>query len=91
MDGFPAQAMIRTWLRAGVVEQGQFSPTEEGTPQGGGISPLLLNIALHGMEAAAGVRYRESGVMAGTTVPGAPVLVRYADDGVPRTLKEAPM
>jgi RNA-directed DNA polymerase len=33
MDGFPAKEMIRTWLRAGVVEHGQFSPTEEGTPQ----------------------------------------------------------
>jgi hypothetical protein len=55
---------------------------------GGVISPLLLNVALHGMEEAAGVRYR-TGVKAGDTVPSAPVLVRYADDRVPRTLKEA--
>ena len=33
-----------------------FAPTGEGTPQGGIISPLLLNIALHGLEEAAGVR-----------------------------------
>lgn len=77
---FPGKGMIRKWLKAGVVEKGRFSPTEEGTPQGGGISPLLLNIALHGMETAAGVRYYTSGRNAGATVPRSPVLVRYADD-----------
>jgi RNA-directed DNA polymerase len=44
------------------------------------ISPVLLNIALHGMEKAAGVRYRTSGANAGRVMPGSPVLVRYADD-----------
>jgi RNA-directed DNA polymerase len=80
LGAFPGKGMIRKWLKAGVVERGSFSPTEEGTPQGGGISPLLLNIALHGMETAAGVRYYNSGRNAGATVPGSPVLVRYADD-----------
>src|SRR6266511_4240094 len=46
---------------------------------GGVISPLLLNVALHGMEEAAGVRYRRTGD-AGRAVPGSPVLIRYADD-----------
>ena len=55
---FPARGMIRQWLKAGVVENGRLSRTEEGTPQGGVVSPLLLNIALHGMETAAGARYR---------------------------------
>jgi hypothetical protein len=41
--------MIDGWLKAGVVEMETFSPTEEGTPQGGVISPLLMNVALHGM------------------------------------------
>ena len=55
---FPARDMIRDWLKAGVFEPGKgFAPTEEGTPQGGVISPLLLNVALHGLEEAAGVRY----------------------------------
>ena len=41
---FPARGMIRDWLKAGVFEPGKgFAPTEEGTPQGGVISPLLLN------------------------------------------------
>jgi hypothetical protein len=43
---------------AGVIEAGRFSPTEEGTAQGAVISPLLLNIALHGMEEAAAGRYQ---------------------------------
>jgi len=41
---------IKSWLKSGVMERGKFSSTEEGTPQGGVISPLLANIALHGME-----------------------------------------
>jgi RNA-directed DNA polymerase len=44
------------------------------------ISPLLLNVAMHGLEEAAGVRYRAVGVHAGETEAGSPVLVRYADD-----------
>jgi RNA-directed DNA polymerase len=43
------------------------------------ISPLLLNVALHGLEEAAGVRYH-TGARAGETVAGSPVLIRYADD-----------
>jgi RNA-directed DNA polymerase len=43
------------------------------------ISPLLLNVALHGMEDAAGVGYL-SGTHIGHTAPGSPVVVRYADD-----------
>ncbi len=38
---------VRKWLKAGVVEEGQKSIPEEGTPQGGSISPLLANIYLH--------------------------------------------
>ena len=41
---------------------------------------MLLNVALHGLEEAAGARYRKTGPRAGITMPGAPVLVRYADD-----------
>jgi RNA-directed DNA polymerase len=77
---FPARGLIADWLKAGVIERGRFSPTEEGTPQGGVVSPLLLNVALHGMERAAGVRYQQTGVHAGMTAPGSPVLIRYADD-----------
>ncbi|MCA1704039.1 MAG: group II intron reverse transcriptase/maturase [Actinobacteria bacterium] len=80
IGSFPARDMIREWLKAGVVEKGWFTPTEEGTPQGGVISPVLLNVALHGMEKAAGVHYRKLGNNAAHTAPDSPVLVRYADD-----------
>ena len=79
---FPARDLIRGWLKAGVFEPGKgFAPTEEGTPQGGVISPLLLNVALHGLEEAAGVRYYATGVNAGRTMPGSPILVRYQHQG----------
>jgi RNA-directed DNA polymerase len=83
IGSFPARDMIRSWLKAGVFEAGKgFAPTVEGTPQGGVISPCLLNVALHGLEEAAGVRYRASGSEAGKTKAGSPVAVRYADDMV---------
>lgn len=41
---------VRAWLKAGYMDGKKLFPTNEGTPQGGVISPLLANIALHGME-----------------------------------------
>ena len=80
IGSFPGRGMIRAWLTAGLFEQGKgFAPTEEGSPQGGVISPCLLNIALHGLEEAAGVRYGPGGIR---TAKGSPVLVRYCDDFV---------
>ncbi len=66
----------------GVIENGRLYRTEEGTPQGGVVSPVLLNVALHGMEQAAGVRYHTTGRAAGWTIANSPVLIRYADDMV---------
>jgi RNA-directed DNA polymerase len=39
--------LIRQWLEVGVLENGVYAETVEGTPQGAGISPLLANIFLH--------------------------------------------
>jgi RNA-directed DNA polymerase len=77
---FPARGLVEGWLKAGVVDQDRFAPTEEGTPQGGVVSPLLLNIALHGMEQAAGVHYQNLGPHVARVRRGSPVVVRYADD-----------
>jgi RNA-directed DNA polymerase len=77
---FPVRERIAGWLKAGVVESGLFAAAEAGTPQGGVISPLLLNVALHGMEHAAGVRYGRVGPRAAAARRNSPVLIRYADD-----------
>ncbi|WP_287255717.1 group II intron reverse transcriptase/maturase [Moorena sp. SIO4E2] len=51
LNTFPTlRKQIRAWLKAGVMDGKELFPTFEGTPQGGVISPLLANIALHGME-----------------------------------------
>jgi RNA-directed DNA polymerase len=68
--------LIRGWLKAGVLEGQDFTPTEEGTPQGGVISPLLANVALHGMAEVAEEGFKTDGSVE------KPILVRYADDFV---------
>jgi RNA-directed DNA polymerase len=75
---FPAREQIREWLKAGVVDRGRYAPTSEGTPQGGVISPLLLNIVMQGMEEAAGARYDKNC----HAMPGTPAVITYADDFV---------
>jgi RNA-directed DNA polymerase len=61
--------LVRRWLEAGVMEEGRYSETVTGTPQGGVISPLLANIYLHAFDSAMAER-------------GFGGLVRYADDFV---------
>jgi RNA-directed DNA polymerase len=51
LDTFPnLRKVIKGWLRAGIMEEEVFHQPRAGTPQGGVISPLLANIALHGLE-----------------------------------------
>jgi len=81
IGNFPARELIRQWLKAGYMEEGVFHDTEAGTPQGGVISPLLANIAFHGMEEPLGIRY--SYPKHGVVIHEKSVaLVRYADDFV---------
>jgi RNA-directed DNA polymerase len=39
LAAFPVRGLVAAWLRAGVIDQGRFAPTEEGTPQGGVMTP----------------------------------------------------
>jgi len=81
LTGFPAKETIYKWLKAGYIDNNLFNNTDSGTPQGGLVSPLLANIALHGMEEELGVKYhrnREHHKIALTSVG----VVKYADDFV---------
>ncbi len=73
LNTYPAMRQaIKAWLKAGSIDNGVFEETSRGTPQGGVASPLLMNIALHGMETALMNAYR--------TKADQPQFVRYADD-----------
>ena len=66
--------LIRKWLKAGVMEDGQVMATERGTPQGAVISPLLANIYLHYVFDLWAERWRRR------EATGDMIIVRYADD-----------
>lgn len=68
--------LIQKWLKAGVSEEGQWSETKVGTPQGAVISPLLANIYLHYVLDQWAVEWR------GEFARGDVIIVRYADDFV---------
>ncbi|MEE0084687.1 MAG: reverse transcriptase domain-containing protein, partial [Paludibacteraceae bacterium] len=82
---FPASKTISRWLKAGYLDDNVFHKSDSGTPQGGIISPLLANIALHGMEEALDIKYnrirRKDGSYTYSNVSKY-VMVRYADDFV---------
>ena len=69
--------LFRQWLKAGVIDEGRYIPTEKGSPQGGVISPLLANIYLHVLDSY------------WLNHEGIGEIVRYADDGAPRRRLQA--
>jgi RNA-directed DNA polymerase len=72
VNTYPTMAkQIKAWLKSGVIDRHSFEETEKGTPQGGVISPLLANIALHGLEECVSQGILKDGQ-----------LIRYADDFV---------
>lgn len=77
LTGFPARELIKQWLKAGYMEGGSWHLTDAGTPQGSFVSPLLANIALHGMESVLGIKYNKEGELRASRA-----LVRFADDFV---------
>jgi RNA-directed DNA polymerase len=72
---------IKQWLKAGYCVGHNLFPTDDGTPQGGVISPLLANIALHGMEERV-KQYAETLKGQKSVNRRALSLIRYADDFV---------
>jgi group II intron reverse transcriptase/maturase len=68
--------LIQKWLKAGVMEQGQWSETEEGSPQGAVISPVLANLYLHHVLDLWVKAWRKK------QARGDMIIVRYADDAV---------
>ena len=78
---FSANREIREWLKAGYMENGVHHSTESGTPQGGVISPLLANVALHGLDETLGIRYHNT-PEGHLRSYGKRAWVRYADDFV---------
>lgn len=66
--------LIRKWLKAGVMEDGEVTATEVGTPQGAVVSPLLANVYLHYVFDLWAERWRRHHAR------GNVILVRYADD-----------
>ena len=68
--------LIHKWLKAGVMEEGQWSETQRGTPQGSVISPLLANVYLHYVFDLWVNMWRKKNAQ------GDVIVVRYADDSV---------
>jgi RNA-directed DNA polymerase len=66
--------LVRKWLKAGVLEEGKWSVSETGTPQGAVISPLLANVYLHYVFDLWAKQWRRR------EATGNVIVVRYADD-----------
>jgi RNA-directed DNA polymerase len=93
-ETFPVmESQIRAWLKSGVMVGDVFHQTEKGTPQGGVISPLLANIALHGLETHLSTKFPVRKTRIGQPNGkmeeiGEARLIRYADDFVVFHAKE---
>lgn len=77
--------LIQKWLSAGVVENGSWSETVEGTAQGASVSPLLANVYLHYVFDLWADWWRRR------YAHGEVIIVRFADDCAPRTRRETAM
>lgn len=74
------KVVLRKWLKAGVIDIGQFRSTDAGTPQGGIISPTLANMALDGLEKLLAAHFGEKASKKARRYKV--YMVRYADDFV---------
>jgi RNA-directed DNA polymerase len=73
-------AILRKWLKAGYMEKGALHPTDDGTPQGGVISPVIANLALDGLEARLRKAFPLDTTRDGRYYAAKVNFVRYADD-----------
>jgi RNA-directed DNA polymerase len=76
----PIRRLIKGWLKAGILDGSQLERGRKGVPQGGVVSPLLCNIALHGLEHHVTHCVPEQKRIDGKYISNKPILVRYADD-----------
>jgi len=77
LDNIPLnRSILQKWLKAGYIENKQMFPTPQGTPQGGVISPTIMNMVLDGMELLLKKQFPR---WKGQKVN----FIRYADDCVP--------
>jgi RNA-directed DNA polymerase len=83
LDTFPlVRRKIKGWLKAGVMEDGAVYASNSGAPQGGICSPLLANVALHGLETEIEAMFPIQKKIAGQWLTWKPQVIRYADDFV---------
>lgn len=86
LKGFPLKGLVERFLKAGYVDNQVFYNTENGTPQGGVLSPLLANIALTGLEKCLNITYkkqvenRKGSISVYYRTKGKYRVTRYADD-----------
>src|SRR5712692_3440102 len=87
------KAILSTWLKAGYMDKSVLYETEDGTPQGGILSPVLANMALDGLERTLRKKYPHSGSRALKGKNKQVNLIRYADDfiitGISKEVLEA--
>jgi RNA-directed DNA polymerase len=80
MENIPLdKEILWKWLKSGYIETRKLFPTEEGTPQGGAISPTLCNMVLDGLEKAIKDKYHRRRVGGKIYFPKV-YFIRYADD-----------
>jgi RNA-directed DNA polymerase len=84
LNTFPAlRQLIDSWLKAGIMDGETLFPSLQGTPQGGVCSPVLANVALHGLEIMLPIALqRAENELGKRHLTEQPTIVRYADDFV---------
>ena len=79
LDNIPIdKKVLKQWLNSGFLDKGELYPTLRGTPQGGVISPIIMNMTLDGLERTA--KKSSPWYVPGTKSRSGITVIRYADD-----------